>query len=220
MTWDSQEAFWAGAEGNAYHERSPGNVEANIALFARALRAAVKPIGSVLELGAGMGANMIALRRLLPTAALEALEINGAAQKRLQQLAKRQIVTRVIPHSLFEMHLNDERDLVLTKGFLIHMRPEILPAVYKQLARASRRYVLMAEYYAPTMTGIPYRGKDGLLWKGDYCTGFQLAHPEFELLDYGFVYHRDPKWPQDDLTWWLLEKRQPAPPAGKTRRRK
>ena len=26
------------------------------------------------------------------------------------------------------------------------------------------------------------------------------------LVDYGFVYHRDHNFPQDDLTWFLLEK--------------
>jgi hypothetical protein len=26
------------------------------------------------------------------------------------------------------------------------------------------------------------------------------------LVDYGFVYRRDPAHPQDDLTWFLLEK--------------
>jgi hypothetical protein len=27
------------------------------------------------------------------------------------------------------------------------------------------------------------------------------------LCDYGFVYHRDPLFPQDDITWFLMEKR-------------
>ena len=27
------------------------------------------------------------------------------------------------------------------------------------------------------------------------------------LLDYGFIYHRD-TYPQDDLTWFLMEKQQ------------
>jgi spore coat polysaccharide biosynthesis protein SpsF len=28
------------------------------------------------------------------------------------------------------------------------------------------------------------------------------------LVDYGFAYHRDPNFPQDDITWFLLEKRR------------
>jgi hypothetical protein len=32
------------------------------------------------------------------------------------------------------------------------------------------------------------------------------AYPDLKLLDYGFVYHRDPAHPQDDVTWFLIEK--------------
>ena len=30
--------------------------------------------------------------------------------------------------------------------------------------------------------------------------------PNLSLLDYGFVYRRDPSFPQDDMTWFLMEK--------------
>ena len=32
------------------------------------------------------------------------------------------------------------------------------------------------------------------------------AFPDLRLIDYGFVYHRDPNFPQDDLNWFLMEK--------------
>ncbi len=32
-------------------------------------------------------------------------------------------------------------------------------------------------------------------------------HPDLELLDYGFAYQRDPNFAQDDITWFLMEKR-------------
>jgi spore coat polysaccharide biosynthesis protein SpsF len=32
------------------------------------------------------------------------------------------------------------------------------------------------------------------------------AFPDLKLLDYGFVYRRDPAHPQDDVTWFLMEK--------------
>ena len=35
----------------------------------------------------------------------------------------------------------------------------------------------------------------------------QVIPPEMQLLDYGFAYHRDPNFPQDDITWFLMEKR-------------
>jgi len=27
-----------------------------------------------------------------------------------------------------------------------------------------------------------------------------------QLVDYGFAYRRDPNFPQDDITWFLMEK--------------
>ena len=33
------------------------------------------------------------------------------------------------------------------------------------------------------------------------------AYPELRLVNYGFAYHRDESFPQDDITWFLLEKR-------------
>lgn len=31
-------------------------------------------------------------------------------------------------------------------------------------------------------------------------------YQNLHLVDYGFVYHRERNFPQDDLTWFLLEK--------------
>ena len=31
-------------------------------------------------------------------------------------------------------------------------------------------------------------------------------YPEMKLLDYGFIYRRDRDFPQDDMTWFLMEK--------------
>lgn len=30
--------------------------------------------------------------------------------------------------------------------------------------------------------------------------------PDLKLVDYRFIYHRDPVFPRDDSTWFLLEK--------------
>ena len=29
---------------------------------------------------------------------------------------------------------------------------------------------------------------------------------DLQLVDYGFAYHRDKNFPQDDISWFLLEK--------------
>jgi hypothetical protein len=31
-------------------------------------------------------------------------------------------------------------------------------------------------------------------------------YPDLKLIDYGFVYHKDSNFPQDDVTWFIMEK--------------
>lgn len=194
--------FWRGPFGDAYTARSqdPKLVAANLALFARALKR-MDPIASVLEVGANVGLNLRALRALLPDVHVSAIEVNASAVEQLRQLPD------VLVHegSLFEVQAGCA-DLVLSKGVLIHVPPADLPDAYDRLALWSRRYLLLAEYYNPTPVMVPYRGEVDRLWKRDFAGEFLAQYPAFTLVDYGFVYHGDPAWPQDDLTWFLLER--------------
>jgi hypothetical protein len=85
--------------------------------------------------------------------------------------------------------------------------PEVLPQVYDRLFAACGRYLLVAEYYNPAPVAIPYRGHSDRLFKRDFAGEIMDRHPRLQLVDYGFAYHRDPNFPQDDITWFLLEKR-------------
>jgi len=44
------------------------------------------------------------------------------------------------------------------------------------------------------------------LFKRDFAGEMLDRFKDLELLDYGFVYHRDNNFPQDDLNWFLLRK--------------
>jgi hypothetical protein len=68
-----QEAFWAGRFGDDYTERNQGGhlIANNLALFARVL-ARTTQVCSVIEFGASIGLNLVAIRRLLPEARLSA----------------------------------------------------------------------------------------------------------------------------------------------------
>jgi spore coat polysaccharide biosynthesis protein SpsF len=44
------------------------------------------------------------------------------------------------------------------------------------------------------------------LFKRDFAGDLLDRFPGLVLVDYGFVYHRDKAFPQDDMTWFLLEK--------------
>jgi len=200
-----QEAFWHGEFGNAYTDRNKGPdwVGANEAFFAKILGYA-RDLRSVLELGPNIGLNLMALRRLLPTAKLSAVEINEKAAAELRAALPDVDLHR---SSILEFEPRETWDLVFTKGVLIHINPDKLPVVYELMYRCSRRFVMVAEYYNPKPVEIDYRGHAGKLFKRDFAGEILDMFPDLSLRAYGFAWHRDPVSPQDDLTWFLLERK-------------
>jgi spore coat polysaccharide biosynthesis protein SpsF len=205
-----QEKFWAGNFGDDYVRRNQGEnlIVANTALFSRILSRTAN-IRTVIEFGANIGLNLRAIQRLLPQASLAAIEINRDAANELRQAIPN---THVMEGSILEFanHRKDPAqtwDLAFIKGVLIHINPEQLPTVYDHLHAASSRYLLVVEYYNPSPVEVPYRGHTGKLFKRDFAGEILDRFADLQLLDYGFVYRRDPVFPQDDLTWFLMEKR-------------
>ena len=45
------------------------------------------------------------------------------------------------------------------------------------------------------------------LFKRDFAGEILDRHADLQLVDYGFAYRRNPQFPQDDITWFLMEKR-------------
>lgn len=198
----AQEAFWAGDFGDDYSARNAGDqlLASNTHLFSTVL-ARTHGVRSVLELGANIGNNLRAIATLLPAAELSAVEINPVAAEALRSWGG----ATVHEGSLLDA-APDPVDLVFTKGVLIHVAPDALPRAYDALVRASRRYVLVAEYYNPAPVAVAYRGHDERLFKRDFAGELMARHPELELIDYGFGYRHDPVFPLDDITWFLMEK--------------
>ena len=204
-----QEEHWAGPQGDAYHQRSPGNEQANYYFFAQALGATTpgpRGIRTILELGAGTGANVRALEKLYPFAEITALELNEQAAKTLKERSPNVLVHAGANAVTWEP-VERYWDVVITKGLLIHIRPADLDAVYERIHRASGRYILIAEYYNPTPVSIAYRGEPDLLWKRDFAGEMLDRFTDLKLKCYGFIYHLDWEAPQDDLNWFLLVKR-------------
>jgi pseudaminic acid biosynthesis-associated methylase len=200
-----QEAFWAGAFGNEYIGRNEGEalLAANLNFFARALRAAGR-IESCIEFGANIGMNLRALRLLYPAMKQAGIEINAEAAA---ALAKFLGAERVFNGSIFDYPGGEPADLALIKGVLIHINPQMLPETYRKLHAATRRWLLVCEYYNPTPVAIPYRGHADRLFKRDFAGEMLDAFADLRLVDYGFAYRRDPAFPQDDISWFLLEKK-------------
>ena len=171
-------------------------------VVADVLRRARLP-ASCVELGANIGLNLVALRRLFPAMELCGVEINADAHAELSRLDG----VAAIHASLLDWTPDRVRELSFTAGVLIHLDPGVLPRAYDALHAASSRYIAVIEYYNPTPVEIPYRGHAGKLFKRDFAGEMLDRHRDLALVDYGFCWKRDANWSLDDLTWFLLEKR-------------
>lgn len=200
-----QEAFWAGEFGTEYIQRNQGDalLASNLDFFAKAL-SATRDVHSCIEFGANIGMNLKALKLLHPSQEQYGIEINAEAA---QQLATIIPAKHVYQTSILDFEPAHTWNLVLIKGVLIHMNPEVLKQVYDKLVASTDRYLLVAEYYNPAPVAIPYRGHTDRLFKRDFAGEIMERHPGMQLVDYGFAYRRDPNFPQDDITWFLMEKR-------------
>ena len=199
-----QESFWENDFGNKYIERNKDYLllASNLSLFSRIL-GSTQSVKTVLEFGANIGMNIKALKQLLPNTDFFAIEINKKAHSELEKLIGKE---KAHYQSIFDYSTNEQVDLSFIKGVLIHINPDKLKLVYKKLYTSSKRYILIAEYYNPSPVSLPYRGHNDKLFKRDFAGELLDLYSDLRLIDYGFVYHRDPNFPQDDITWFLLEK--------------
>ncbi len=200
-----QELFWAGEFGAEYISRNQGAefLASNLAFFSQALRFVQRPKDCI-EFGANIGLNLRALKLLYPNQQQFAIEINADAVAELRKIL---LPENVIHGSILDFSPQRTYDLVLVRGVLIHINPDYLPQVYKALYQAMGRYLLVCEYYNPSPMQITYRGHSDRLFKRDFCGEIIDRYPDLKLLDYGFVYRRDPNFPQDDMTWFLMERK-------------
>jgi spore coat polysaccharide biosynthesis protein SpsF len=200
-----QEEFWAGDFGTEYISRNQGEqaIASNLNFFSRSLNQA-KEINSCIEFGANIGLNLSALSLLFPSIDAHAIEINSKACEYLKKVIPPPNIHNT---SILDFLPEKKYDLVLIKGVLIHINPEQLKKVYEKLVASTFRYLMVAEYYNPFPTSVAYRGHSDRLFKRDFAGEILDQFPTLRLIDYGFVYHRDPNFPQDDITWFLLEER-------------
>ena len=206
-----QEDFWAGNFGDGYISRNESKafIASNVAMFSKILDRAGK-IRSAIEFGANVGLNMHALRALVPEISLTAVEINKKAVAQLRKIGR----VEVRHESILEFSAKKKYELSFTKGVLIshcagRIAQSVQGAVRQQQPVHLRRRILQSSPVA-----ILYRGHADRLFKRDFAGELLEKYRDLRLVDYGFVYRRDPNFPQDDMTWFLLEKgKSPIRPA-------
>ena len=199
-----QENFWAGEFGTEYIDRNKGDklLASNLNFFNKALVNAGK-LRSCIEFGANIGMNLRALKLLYPEIKINGIEINENAANELKEFIGE---NNVYLGSIFDWVPKNTFDLVLIKGVLIHIDPEKLNTIYQKLYDSTQRYILLCEYYNPSPVTIPYRGYNNRLFKRDFVGEMLDLYLDLTLVDYGFSYHKDEVFPQDDITWFLMKK--------------
>ncbi len=199
-----QENFWAGDFGDKYISRNQSSelLASNLNFFSKSLRNTSR-ISECLEFGSNIGMNLRALQILYPDMKQYAVEINNKAANSLTEILPKE---NIFNESILNFKPKRKFELVLIKGVLIHLNPDYLKNIYATLVNSTSRYLLICEYYSPKPVSINYRGNKEKLFKRDFAGEILDSFSNFELKDYGFSYYRDPSFPQDDITWFLLEK--------------
>lgn len=199
-----QENFWAGEFGDKYISRNQSSalLASNLNFFSKALKT-TSEISECLEFGANIGMNLKALKLLHPKMNQYAIEINKKAVSLLSETLPKD---NIFNASILDFKPKRKWDLVLIKGVLIHMNQDYLKNIYQTLIDSTSKYLLICEYYNPNPVMIKYRGNDEKLYKRDFAGEILDSFSNIELSDYGFAYHKDANFPQDDITWFLLKK--------------
>jgi pseudaminic acid biosynthesis-associated methylase len=194
------EALWAGEFGDDYVVRNRAAGEGRRPFWEE--RLAALDVGSALEVGCNVGANLYWLAELLGAGNVAGVDVNERAleilRARVPGIDARRALARELPFA------DGAFDLAFTTGVLIHQPPEELPRVMDEIVRCSRRYVLCGEYRADDLEEVPYRGHEGALFRHDYGRLYQERHPSLRLIDEGFLPRDDGVW--DDITYWVFEK--------------
>lgn len=195
-------AHWAGDPGDEYVKRQTLTRESRQAMFNQVLRC-TGLLNSVIEFGASTGENLMALLHLHSNnLGTTGVEINKQAREQMAEQTK----GAVFDSSIQNFSSDRQWDMSMTRGVLIHIPLYDLQQAYSTLYMTSRKYILIAEYFSPRIEEIIYRGMSGLLWRGPHAYDMMDRYPDLRLVDYGFVSSRDPVAPQDDVSWFLMEK--------------
>jgi ubiquinone/menaquinone biosynthesis C-methylase UbiE len=199
---------WEGSFGDTYHHRNDrlAEIERRGQLWAHALALLPRINMDILEVGAGLGANLETIRALYRTVRLNpnlyGLEpnpvANGYLGHQFQIIEGRAEAICAIDRAF---------DLVFTYGVLIHLDDPV-PAM-REMFRVSRRFICCVEYFSPTRRAIPYRTDDqtGLpvhLAADDYGS-LWMDNFDLKLLGCGFCWKRSTGL--DNVTWWIFERK-------------
>jgi pseudaminic acid biosynthesis-associated methylase len=202
-----QEVFWSGEFGDEYTNRNHGDLSArsNLLFWGGVLKR-TGLINSCFEIGCNRGLNLDAIKTLLPACQTAGLEINSQAAKECARKGHQVLEGSILAPPPGATRSDGVADLSIASGVLIHINPDGLSTAYELLHALSKRFILVSEYFNPVPVAITYRGHDNRLFKRDFAGELWAQYPCLRLLDYGFIWRKDPVAPKDNTTWFLFEK--------------
>src|SRR5688572_30647326 len=175
------ESLWSGSFGDEYTVRNASAASARQS-FWEVLLSEI-PVRRVLEVGCNLGANLKWIAGKVPPRDVFGVDINESA---LAKLRTDQPAVNALWARARDLPFRDGWfDLTFTMGVLIHQPPALLPVVMSEIVRCSRKYVLAGEYFAESLTEVPYRGQSGALFKQDYGSLYASLFPQLRLLKRG-----------------------------------
>jgi len=198
---------WRGDFGDAYVDRN-NDIDDRVNQRVTAFHRIFDHLGAdspqnILEVGCNAGLNLRALRHI-SDATLSAVEPNKKARDILIDDA---VLDEARLHDATGDNLpfpDQAFDLTFTSGVLIHIEPENLESVYREIHRVSGRFILTMEYFSPRPETISYRGNDDMLFKRDFGALWLDLFDDMEPVAEGFFWKRTTGL--DDLNWWLFRK--------------
>ena len=200
---------WSSSFGDEYTERNmpdDATIQNRMSFWTGNIGILPAIPNSILEVGCNVGSNLIAIDNMYQIVGEKRPEIFYNEIN----LKARQIIKEQNPHfkdvagdaSFLHMD-NAQADLVITCGLLIHIRPDSLKDVMKEIYRVSRRYIICAEYFSAEPREVRYRGQDDMLWTRDFGSEW-LDNFKLRCISYNFAWKRITK--MDNLTTWIFEK--------------
>jgi pseudaminic acid biosynthesis-associated methylase len=201
-----QLALWRSDFGAAYTDRNDREMPERVEAWGRIIGAITSVSGApknVLEVGCNVGWNLRYLNRLGVTG-LHGVEPQQGAVERARS---RMPFAAVLHGDAFALPFRDSWfDLVFTSGVLIHIAPADLGRAMDEMYRVSRRWIVAIEYDDSVETEVPYRGKDGALWRRDHRAAWMSRHPDLALV---YSEKLDASQGYDDCTAHVLERSAP-----------
>lgn len=119
----------------------------------------------ILEIGSNVGIQLIYLQKM-GFKQVYGIEINQKAVEFSKKITKN---INIIQGTALDVPFKDNYfDLVFTSGILIHISPQDIEKVMREIYRCTNKYIWGFEYYADSYEEVVYRGKKNMLWKANF----------------------------------------------------